>query len=92
MPFAFSVTIWFSKFDPFLQVVFDAEKQHFTALQISQLMLLGKSVWIQEHLKMQSGEESSSSRCFNPVGRLQQSGLTDKQHFTALQISQLRSA
>ena len=24
--------------------------------------------------KMQSGEESSSSGCFNPVGRLQQSG------------------
>ena len=36
-------------------------------------LLLGKSVWIQERLKTQSGEESSSSGCFNPVGRLQQS-------------------
>ena len=35
--------------------------------------MLGKSVWIQERLKTQSGEESSSSGCFNPVGRLQQS-------------------
>ena len=37
-------------------------------------LLLGKSVWIRERLKMQSGEESSSSGRFNPVGRLQQSG------------------
>ena len=36
-------------------------------------LLLGKSVWIQEHLKSQSGEESSSSGRFNPVGHLQQS-------------------
>ena len=38
------------------------------------ILLLGKSVWIQERLKTQSGEESSSSGRFNPVGRLQQSG------------------
>ena len=37
-------------------------------------LLLGKSVWIQERSKTQSGEESSSSGRFNPVGRLQQSG------------------
>ena len=36
--------------------------------------LLGKSVWIQECLKTQSGEDSPSSGRFNPVGRLQQSG------------------
>ena len=29
-------------------------------------LLLGKSVWIQERLKTQSAEESSSSGCFNP--------------------------
>ena len=33
-----------------------------------------KSVWIQERLKTQSGEESSSPGRFNPVGPLQQSG------------------
>ena len=37
------------------------------------LLLLGKSVWIQDSLKTQSGEESSSSGRFNPVGPLQQS-------------------
>ena len=37
------------------------------------LLLLGKSVWIQERLKTQSGEESSSSGRFNPMGPLQQS-------------------
>ena len=31
-----------------------------------------KSVWIEEHLETQSGEESSSSGRFNPVGRLHQ--------------------
>ena len=34
-------------------------------------LLLGKSIQIQEHLKLQSGEENSSSGHFNPVGRLQ---------------------
>ena len=37
-------------------------------------MILGKSFQIQERLETQSGEENSSSRRFNPVGRLQQSG------------------
>ena len=41
-------------------------------LQSLQLMS-GKSFWIQEHIKTQSGEESSSSGHFNPVGCLQQS-------------------
>ena len=34
----------------------------------------GKSFWIEERLKTQSGEENSSSGRLNPVGRLQQSG------------------
>ena len=34
----------------------------------------GKSFRIQERLKLQSGEESSSSGCFNSVGRLLQLG------------------
>ena len=31
---------------------------------------VGNSFPIQERLKTQSGEENSSSGCFNPVGRL----------------------
>ena len=37
-------------------------------------LLLGKFFRVQECLKTQSGEESSSSGHFNPVGHLQQSG------------------
>ena len=36
--------------------------------------IVGKSFRIEDRSETQSGEESSSSGCFNPVGRLQQSG------------------
>ena len=38
------------------------------------ILFLGKSLRIQECLKTHSGEESSSSGCFNPVYHLQQAG------------------
>ena len=38
------------------------------------ILLLGKAFCIQKHSKTQTGEESSSSECFSPVGYLQQLG------------------